>query len=343
MLKLQVENLHTKAAVCLGIVGALFLLAGCGGGGSGAPPTLNYTGVTTPVLINADNVDNLLTGVYQGEQTAAVFNIFGAVEGGSTNPLKTPEMLTLAEELAAFLNVLDIKPPESRPYAGAILSDSDTLYGSCGGSVYYDVGLDSLFGEFSGTADFRMYCDAGNPDLVLDGITDFSGDYEIFSQEIDDFTFIFRDLAGITSQGSYTLNGSLHGNVSAARTDVTTTSVVKDDGTGKTYWLKDFRVTAVKGVNFVDITVAGRYYDYDYGYVDVSTEEPLRVYEDDDWPASGVLFLTGAEGDAGGYTKARMEVLDADSYQIDVDDDGDGAFDNYNSGPLSWSDIGSAG
>jgi hypothetical protein len=36
---------------------------------------------------------------------------------------------------------------------------------------------------------------------------------------------------------------------------------------------------------------------------------------------------------------ARLVVLDADSYQIEADTDGDGTFDDYNSGPLPWTGI----
>ncbi len=315
------------------------ILVACGGGGSGPPPTLNYSGVTTPVVIDADNAYTLLTGAYEGGQTTSAFNIFGAAQAESLLATNTPRMLTLATVFEAFLYDMDMESLQSTPYAGAIITDSDHIFGSCGGSVYYDVGIDSIFGDFSGTADFREYCDASNPDLVIDGITDFSGDYGLFSLEIEDFTFIFRDLVGTTSAGSYTLNGSLNGSVSATRADITTTSVIQDDITGKTYWLRDFLVTLVQSGSFVDITADGRYYDHDYGYVDVSTEEPFRLYDNDDWPSSGIFVLTGGEGDAGGNTMARMVVLDADSFQVEADTDGDGEFDDYNSGPLLWTEI----
>jgi hypothetical protein len=335
----RVEKLYKKAAALIAALCLITIFTGCSSGGSGTPPTLNYTGVTTPVAIDADNAETLLVGAYEGGLVASVFNILGAARAEATHSITMPRMVVLAEVFEAFLNELDLQPQHPAPYAGAIITDSETLPGSCGGSVYYDVGLDSIMGDFSGTADFREYCDASNPDLVLDGITDFSGDYEVFSLEIEDFTFIFRDLALTSSAGSYILNGSLNGSASAVRADINTSSVLEDAGTGKTYWLKDFVIKALQGNGFVDIELTGRYYDHDYGYVDVSTEEPFRVNDYENRPASGILTMEGAAGEQGGNTMARLIALDGDSFQIEADTDGDGSFDDYDSGPIPWNGI----
>ena len=334
-----VEAFYKKAALFSGILWVLMLLVSCSGGSTGAPPTLNYTGVTTPVTIDAENAGTLLVGAYEGGLLASVFNILGAAQAESSQSSPLPRMLVLTGSFEAFLAELDLQPQASAPYAGAIITDSETLYGNCGGSVYYDVGLDSIFGDFSGTADFREYCDASNPDLVLDGITDFAGDYGVFSLEIDDFTFIFRDLSVTSSAGSYILNGSLNGSASAARADITTSSVLQDVATGKTYWLKDFAIKAYRGNGFVDIELNGRYYDHDHGYVDVITDEPFRVYDYEDWPASGMLAMEGAPGVQGGKTMARLTVLDADYFKVEADTDGDGFFDDYSPDPIRWTDI----
>ncbi len=335
----SIEKLLRKKVSFAGVFLVLIMVAACSGGGSGPPPVLNYSGATTPVAITEENASELLLGAYEGGLLASTFDILGAAHTGSSAGATTPRMLILADSLETFLKALDLQAQEPGQYAGAIITDSETIFGSCGGSVYYDVELDSIFGDFSGTADFREYCDAANPDLILDGVTDFSGDYEIFSFEIDDFSFIFRDLSVVSDIGSFVLNGSLTGSVSAVQANLQTTSVLEDLATAKTYWLDDFRIVAVRGDGFVDIDVSGRYYDYDYGYVDVYTQGPFRIYDHDSWPSSGILMIEGAEGDGGGKTMARMVVLDADSFQVEADTDGDGSFDDYDSGPLAWSEI----
>jgi hypothetical protein len=328
--------LFRRIALFLVVIGFLAILSACSGS-SGSPPVLNYSGETKGVVIDAENAEALLAGAYEGGQTATVLNIFGAVQVDAQPTGGTPRLLALAGTFDEFLSGLDLGQPVQ--YAGAIITDSETLPGSCGGEVYYDVSIDSIFGDFSGTADFREYCDKANPDLVLDGITEFYGDYDLLTLEIDDFSFIFRGLTGITDAGSFTLDGSMNGNVSTTRAYVKANAVLTDNTTQKDYWLKDFEVTAVKGLSFLDLTVTGRYYDYDYGYVDVSTEEPFRLYDSDDWPASGILLLTGGEGSAGGSTMARLVVIDSSSYEVEADTDGDGEFDDYYSGPLLWDDM----
>jgi len=335
----RVEGFYIKAAAFIGGLLVLMILVGCSGGSSGPPPALNYTGVTTAVTIDADNADTLLLGAYEGGLTASVFNVFGVARAESSHSNSGPRMLALTWVLEIFLYELDMQPQEPASYAGAIITDSETLFGSCGGSVYYDVGLDSIFGDFSGTADFREYCDATNPDIVLDGRTDFSGDYDPLSFEIDDFSFIFREFTVTSGTGGYILNGSLNGSASTTRADISTSSVLQDSATGKTYWLKDFAIKVVKGNGFVDIELTGRYYDHDYGYVDVASQEPFRVYDYADWPARGILIMEGDEGVQGGNTMARLTVLDEDTYQVEADTDGDGTFDDYDSGPLAWIDI----
>lgn len=339
MARTPAGKLLQKSLLIIGACLALGLVGGCSGGGSGPPPVLNYSGVTTPVAITEENAKAILLGAYEGGLLSSTFNILGGVQAGQPVPAGLPRTLDLAETLETFLYALDLEAQQPSQYTGAIITDSETIFGSCGGSVYYDVELNSIFGDFSGTADFREYCDAANPDLILDGVTDFSGDYEVFSFEIDDFSFIFRDLSVTSDAGSFILNGSLNGSVSAVQADLLTTSVLEDVSTAKTYWLKDFRILAVQGSGFIDIDVSGRYYDHDYGYVDVITQGPFRIYDQDSWPSSGILLVEGAEGDAGGKTMAKMVVLDADSFQVEADTDGDGLFDDYDSGPLSWSSL----
>ena len=334
------EQFRKKAGALIGTLAVLALIAGCSGGGSIAPPTLNYTGATTPVAITEDNAEAVLFGAYEGGLLGSVFNVLGAARAESTSQaINMPRIHDLAAVLESFLHDIDLQSQQPGMPAGALISHSDTLFGSCGGAVYYNVDLDSIFGDFSGTADFRDYCDVSNPDLMLDGVTDFSGDFEVFSLEIDDFSFVYRDLKVNSNTGDYILNGSMSGSASMTWAAIYTSSVLQDVLTAKTYWLKDFVINTVQGNGFIDIALTGRYYDHDYGYVDVRTEEPIRVYDNADWPASGILAGEGAAGEQGGNTMARLIVLDTDFYQIEADTDGDGSFDDYASGPLRWTDI----
>ena len=113
-----------------------------------------------------------------------------------------------------------------------------------------------------------------------------------------------------------------------------------DNNTVISYWLKDWILRHTHGEGYFEIVSAiGRFYDPDYGYVELSIEEGILTYADDYWPSSGKLVLTGAEGTQGGDTKVRLTFLSATEYLVEADTDGDGAFDDYNSGTLLWSDL----
>jgi hypothetical protein len=94
-----------------------------------------------------------------------------------------------------------------------------------------------------------------------------------------------------------------------------------------------------EGTGYVEVEIiSGRYYDPDYGYVEVYTEGPLRIDDGDDWPSDGVLVVTGDTGIAGGSTMARLTALSSTTYQVEADTNGDGTYD-WDSGVLYWADL----
>ena len=71
-----------------------------------------------------------------------------------------------------------------------------------------------------------------------------------------------------------------------------------------------------------------------YGYVVVSTTTSFRINEGDSYPSQGVLVVTGANSRA-----ARLTCVDASTFVVDADLDGDGQFDDWTSGEQTWQDI----
>ena len=89
------------------------------------------------------------------------------------------------------------------------------------------------------------------------------------------------------------------------------------------------------GGDFVGLVLTGKYFDPDYGYVDITTPTPLKIYYVDVFPTEGIIILDGANGLVGGNTKARFTAINDTSYMVEADTTGDGAYD-YNSGATSW-------
>ena len=90
--------------------------------------------------------------------------------------------------------------------------------------------------------------------------------------------------------------------------------VMTEPATGKSFYA-NYAVTAAEGTGYEDISVSGRFYAGDYGYVDVVTVTPVRTLDTADYPSSGVLKFTGAAG-----STATMTFGDGGSYQIACSD-----------------------
>jgi hypothetical protein len=130
------------------------------------------------------------------------------------------------------------------------------------------------------------------------------------------------------------MNGSINFNMQASPMRMTMSFILQDNNLNKTYRYENFVYEYAQGVGYEDITLTGRYYDHDYGYVDITTESPLRINEYDLWPSTGTIIATGNSG-----TKARLTVIDSSSFFVEADTDGDGSYDDYNSGQILWSSI----
>jgi hypothetical protein len=128
---------------------------------------------------------------------------------------------------------------------------------------------------------------------------------------------------------------------------VTFNARLKDNSTGKVYKVENYMMEITLGPDldfdgdpdYVDVEISsGKYYDPDYGYVDVLTLAPFRINDGDEYPSSGILLVTGEIGIGGNNTEAQLEALDADTCQITADTDGDLVYD-YDSGVINWTDL----
>ena len=131
-----------------------------------------------------------------------------------------------------------------------------------------------------------------------------------------------------------TLQGTFVGDYTVTPVKLTVDFLVLNSATGKVHWTNNvvFNITTtINGtVTSRDVTVTGRFYDSDNGYVDITTPTPLHFVGMDTSPSSGVLLLTGANN-----TKIRLTALTNVTYRVEGDTIGSGTY-NYNSGALNW-------
>jgi len=315
------------ASLFLVILVALFLAAyGCSGGGGGGGGGIEYTGVTTQAVIDDTNSEDLTQGAYIGGSAGSAMIGLGAVSQSGVND--RPRYLNLAGILKNAINQVDVNAPDGIVESGAIIQESDSIIGDCGGSASYVISLNDQTGDFTGSFTFSSYCSEG---VIISGSASFSGDYDDVNSEFVGFSIITSGLTVTSGGDSFTTSGNISFNFQASPATVTADVMLRDNTTGEVSWVDNYSLTVTEGPNYEDITFSGRFYHPIHGYVGVSTPTAFRIFDGDIWPSQGVLLVDGAGG-----AKARLTADPSFSYRVEADTDGDGDFDDYDSGLVSW-------
>ena len=107
---------------------------------------------------------------------------------------------------------------------------------------------------------------------------------------------------------------------------------LRDDTTQEVFWVKNFVLTIVEMSGYQDLTMEGRFYHPDYGYVAITTPTAFRFTGSNEYPYPGVMVATGSNG-----STATLTSLSTTSYQIDIDEDGDTVSDRTTTG--NWNGV----
>jgi hypothetical protein len=309
-------------------------LMSCGGGGGGG---ISYDGLTTQALVTEENATTLAVGAWMGGAIGPNIDIFGAVVTGDEIHSNSISMGVMPGVFTNMMDDLIIPSFTGGVYAGAVEQIEETLYGSCGGTATITGSADDQTGSFSGSVNFEDFCEDA---FIINGRANVSGTVDLVSEEAVRFTLTFSSLTLEDEEISMTINGSFSADYTASPFEVTMSYVIRDNDLMKTYWLKDVSFELDGGMDYVDITsVTGRYYDPDYGYVELSVGTTIRIYDYGYWPSSGDLVLTGAQGTSGGNTEALLTFESQTEFVVDADTDGDGLYDDYSSGTMLWADL----
>lgn len=324
------KNLNFLCLAGLMALGSMIIVAtGCGGGdgggGDGGTSGISYSGLTTQAIIDENNAEDLSAGALIGYTAGSGIPI-GAAHNDYNSDIELPLNLRLPQVLEEGLYSLNIGLNAGRAVS-SVSCESETFDGDCGGSAYGYVCLDDVSGVFDGYFIFSSYCSAG---VTIDGTVNFSGTVDVNTSEFLEFSFSFEDVTVLSGGYSFTLAGTIDYDFIASPITVTIEMLLCDNSNEKVYWVNDYTVSLTEGSGYSDVEIFGRYYDPDYGYVVVTTNIPLRIYDDDEWPSDGELIVTGADN-----TSAKLTALSSATYQIEADTDGDGSYD-WDSGVLNW-------
>ena len=302
-----------------------FLLVGCGGRDGDTSRGLTYSGAADQAVISSDNAQTLAANAMDaGSGGAGISGISGldAADQGEDGKGR-PLFMGLAMVVESAVAEMDQQ------------SDADTYPGGCGGSYSFNIQVDSVTGVFSGTLAFNGYCES---DIVLNGSTRFSGIINLSLHQVESCTVSFNSITGLSGSESVAMGGEVYLAVSGATTMITMDMMVRDNSDGRVCKIENFQMDITDWGMYAEITPNGRYYDPDYGYVDLETTVAFMISDAGEYPHTGQLVLSGENGTAGGPTKARLTALSATECQVEADTDGDGNYD-YDSGAVLWTEL----
>ena len=294
---------------------------------------INYSG--TIVDFDEIDVDWDVPGAGTGSETWRRISYSGSIEQAL---IDAENALILATGVEQSINPVD----NLIIYylTGTSTTVDEVIAGSCGGNANIYGIIDAQTGEFAGTLQYVNFCDEDTGEYTLNGPAEFTGYTNLENHRPFRFQYYFGDVAFDRQNVSFAIRGRKGFNFTISPRSMILSYVFTDKNTGINYWLKDYinRLTHVE--NYGDISSAiGKYYDPNYGYVEISVGETIRKYDGDEWPSSGKLLLTGVPGSKGGNTKIRVSYLNKTTYLVEADTDGDGAYDDYYSGTLFWSEL----
>lgn len=318
-----------------------FVPIGCGGGGNGeggSESHLTYSGLTTPALITEDNAEVLAYSALNAGADSSSFTNIAALDGIAplTDDSHQDFLFNLIKGLDRGIGKIDYLTVPVQDLSAAMESDCGSTNGTCGGSASYRIEMNTSTGAFNGTMTFYSYCEEG---VTINGNTDFYGVVNMITEELDSFTLSFNYLTATDGSDSMTMDGEIYMVVSGASIMATMDMMIQESGSDRVHKIENYQMDITEGYFYMDISINGRLYDPDYGYVDIETTTAFRVYDGEDYPDSGEMFLTGENGSAGGATWAQLTALPSTQQcQVIADTNSDGNYD-YDSGPMNWSEL----
>ena len=329
-----------KAIYIFAIAAVSMQLFGCGGGGGSGdvePDPLVYTGNTNAAAITTNNAAVLVNNIVVGSYITGTIGEPAAV---STAPPESIGLVNMAFNLRNKLYMTH-KPEASIQQSYSVVTAVDvneTLSCTNGGSMHFSGNLNN-----DGTGILNIDFDNCREDNdTIDGLVRFQIDeFDMWYLEPTDATMSFSILTIIGPTYSYSASGSLRIELEIASNieQMTINMVTKDNFTSS--MMKQENLVLVLTYDniffptYYSMIQTGRVYDFEHGYVDVTTPEAL-LYSNTliEYPdQGGQLLLSGAVD-----SKIKMIAASIQKVRIEIDAEGNDSFDEYM--VYYWTDIG---
>ncbi|HAM49587.1 MAG TPA: hypothetical protein DCP92_02405, partial [Nitrospiraceae bacterium] len=317
-------------------------LFGCGGGGgggglsSGNSPGISgitYDGLMTQAAISVANANTIFAAVWsQGHSSSSS-------TASPANSQKDGKTVALFGQMKGRV-LFGIRGFSARSYKTmSAVSMSETSNGSVSGTLTITGNIDPHTGTGSLTMVYSNYNDGDG--YTYDGTVSVSvAGYDFNSGIITDGTLTFTLWTIATTNSNVSLTGSIWQQEDLNNNIETMTFNLdgRDNITQDTFRYQSYVVRTIYDNIYTPSTMTetdtGRVYLARYGYVDITTTNPLvYTFSSQTNPNSGgPIILSRANG-----SKAAISPISAISVKIEVDADGDGVYEIRNT--YAWSNL----
>lgn len=317
----------------------ILIVCGCSSGGEGLSvgsaaqtgsvidPTSSFTGASNAALVTSENAEDLALGGFYGARTGGVIGTIGSgmakstVSAAGIPARELVQNLKLAtRRLAIPKKAEELRQSQAAGGGGKVLKRSaiSQVAGDNGGVASYSLEINDTTGSFAGSVNFQSYTSGST---TFNGICDMQGSFDANRQEVAQLTISFKSLS-MRQSSEYVLIGNISWTFaySSSSESMDMNMVLKDVANSKAYWFKNYKVVTIYGSSSLTQSLTGRYYDHDFGYVDLSTESGMVADYGASWPREGTLNSSAS----GRWVKL---IFLATTYKVQAETNGDGVAD----------------
>lgn len=325
---------YVRHGIAVMSVALIVFLTGCSNSGDGNGSSLVYTGERSQATVTEANsqamVEDSFEGVFFSQSMTPDIPDLNKGISKSSGISVGSRSVTIAKSAMHLMN--ERISSQSKAATPGIITDSDTVYGSCGGSMSYDSSMNTQTYSLSMTMNYNNYCE---DDSTMTGTMALSGHFGVDGyNNIVSFqmNMTFGPVTITDSSESISMGGSL--DIVGSESDFTLTVdiVAMDNITNESFWINNCIVDASYDAihETTTVEIQGRFYDYENGYIDIDTPTSFKINDTDDYPHEGVMGVYGKDN-----SKARLTCIDAYSYYVETDADGDDVYE-FKSDDMYW-------